>query len=200
MIAERTGRTSHVVFVADPEGISWTETGSYTNVAISAFLSTTSSNGNDGTGTVYLTNMIGPGTTSANQIAETTVSGLGRQPNTATDLFSGLSLGPGTYYLITASNLGGGGLGWEGFIGNTANMDTGVTINPDEFHEGAEATYPPASTFFTNGDTSFDFQVTGNAIPEPATLPLAGIALVLGSLILVRRRRSFASELSENTR
>jgi hypothetical protein len=100
------------VEVNNSEGVSWTQTGSYTDVTISAFLSS-ATDGALGTGTIYLTDQIGPGTTVANQIAETTVSGLAFPQLTATSLFSGLDLGPGTYYLITASNFsGGGGLGW----------------------------------------------------------------------------------------
>ena len=190
-IAARTGGTLSTVFVNDPEGISWTAPGSYTDVAISAFLSSASAN-NNGTGTVYLTNRIGPGTTTANQIAVTTLSGIAFEPSTATNLFSGLSLGPGTYYLITARNLGPGGLGWEAFFGNSATMDPGVIINPEELSL-SEASYPPASNFFTAGDTAFNFDVTGNpvlpSVPEPSTLPLAGCGLLLGSLAIMGRRR-----------
>jgi hypothetical protein len=170
----------------DPEGISWTQTGSYTDVTISAFLS--SIGGSDGTGTVYLTDQIGPGTTVANQIAETTVSGLANLPATATTLFTGLGLGPGTYYLITANNLGGGGLGWNVYNGNAAIPGISGTNNFDEFGE-VEAAYPPASSFFTVGTNEFDFQVTGDiaATPEPSSLILLGTGL-FGIVGMTRRK------------
>lgn len=170
----------------DPEGISWTQTGSYTDVTISAFLSSLA-NGGGGTGTVYLTNQIGPGTTVANQIAVTTVSGVARGPATATSLFSGLDLGPGTYYLITASNLGGGLLGWNGYSGNAAIPGISGTNNLDELAEG-EAAYPPASAFFAEGN-QFDFEVTGDpaSTPEPSTLVLLGTSL-LGIAGMARRK------------
>lgn len=171
----------------DPEGISWTQTGSYTDVTISAFLSSLA-NGGGGTGTVYLTNQIGPGTTIANQIAVTTVSGVANDPATATSLFSGLDLGPGTYYLITASNLGGGGLGWNQYAGTAAIPGISGTNNFDELAE-AEAAYPPASSFFARDGNQFDFEVTGDlaATPEPSTLVLLGTGL-LGIARMARRK------------
>jgi PEP-CTERM motif len=185
-IAGVTGGTVVGIEINDPEGISWTQTGSYKDVTISAFLSSTG--GNNGTGTIYLTNQIGPGTTVANQIAETTVSGLASVPATATTVFTGLDLGPGTYYLITASNLGGGGLGWNDYNGATAIPGISGTNNFDEFGQG-EAGYPPASSFFTVGTNEFDFAVTGDiaATPEPSSLILLGTGL-LGIVGMTRRK------------
>ncbi len=178
-IAGRAGGSLSAVEVNNPEGVSWTQTGSYTDVTISAFLSAASFNGG-GTGTIYLTNQIGPGTTVANQIADTTVSGLAFGPATATALFSGLDLGPGTYYLITASNLGGGGLAWNVYNGNADIPGISGTNNFDEFGFGTVAAYPPASAFFTIGTHELDFQVTGDtgAIPEPSSLILLGTGLL----------------------
>jgi hypothetical protein len=185
-IAGVTGGTVIGIEVNDPEGISWTQTGSYKDVTISAFLS--SIGGNNGTGTIYLTDQIGPGTTTANQIAETAVSGLATTPATATTLFTGLDLGPGTYYLITASNLGGGGLGWNDYDGATAIPGISGTNNFDEFGQG-EAAYPPASSFFTVGTNEFGFEVTGNiaATPEPSSLILLGTGLL--SIVGMTRRK-----------
>jgi PEP-CTERM motif len=185
-IAGVTGGTLIGIEINDPEGISWTQTGSYKDVTISAFLSSTG--GSNGTGTIYLTDQIGPGTTVANQIAETTVSGLAFGPATATTLFSGLDLGPGTYYLITANNLGGGGLGWNDYNGAAAIPGISGTNNSDEFGE-VEAAYPPASSFFAPGTNELDFSVTGDiaATPEPSSLILLGTGLV-GIVGMTRRK------------
>jgi len=56
---------------------SWTQTGSYTNVSISAVLASGEPI------SVYLTNQIGPGTTVANEIASTSISPKG-SPQTET--------------------------------------------------------------------------------------------------------------------
>jgi hypothetical protein len=185
-IAGVTGGTLTNFQSNDPEGISWTQTGSYRDVTISAFLS--SLGGSGGTGTIYLTDQIGLGTTVANQIAVTTVSGLAFEPATATTLFSGLDLGPGTYYLITASNLGGDGLAWNLYNGAAAIPGISGTNNFDEFANG-EAAYPPASSFFSVGTNELDFAVTGNiaATPEPSSLILLGTGLV--SIVGMTRRK-----------
>jgi hypothetical protein len=189
-IAGMAGGTAFSVESNDPEGVSWTQTGSYTDVTISAFISALESGG--GTGTIYLMDQIGPGTTVANQIAETTVSGLAFLPTTTTNLFSGLSLGPGTYYLITASNLGGVGVGWNVYAGNAAIPGISGTNNFDEF--GPLTTlppYPPAASFSTfSGFHEFDFQVTGDApaaTPEPSSLVRLGTGL-LGIVEMTRRK------------
>ena len=184
VIAERSGGTLGFLLGNDPEGVSWTQTGSYSNVSISAFLSNSGATGT-GSGTVYLTDSIGAGTTATiNEIAHTTVSGIARAPSTAVGLFSGLTLGPGTYYLITASNLGGNGLAWNAYNSFTQTTAPGVVINPEETGPVGlvEAAYPPASVF-NPGQEGLEFQVTGDltaVVPEPTTLWLAAAALFLG--------------------
>ena len=75
---------------------SWSSVNAYSDVTVSAELGTFDPTT---TGTAYLMNMIGPGTTTANQIAtaDYTVS----SPNsTLIPLFTELDLLPGSYYLV----------------------------------------------------------------------------------------------------
>ena len=91
--------SSYVIGNSDPQYLanSWSATNAYTGVAISF-----QGNSFGGLGSVpetaYLMTKIGPGTTVAQQVATSNFSspaGLG-----TINIFSGLSLGPGTYYLV----------------------------------------------------------------------------------------------------
>jgi hypothetical protein len=101
--AETVAGAPHSVQANDPEGVNWTQTGSYTDVSIFAVISAQNIVGN-GTGTVFLTTKIGAGTTTADEIARTTLSGIAFGGDSLIPLFSGLTLGPGTYL----------GLSWVG--------------------------------------------------------------------------------------
>lgn len=172
------GGTADVV-VNNPEGVFWTQTGRYTGVSISAYLSSADvldPSRPDGAGTVYLTNAIGPGTTSAKQIAQATVSGLTLDPAAPIDLFTGLTLGPGTYFL-TISGGDPGGLGWESFSPITDTTAAGGSLGGELAF--SLPSYPPAASFIDSTAT-FAFSVTGTPtpVPEPSSaLFLLTIAL-----------------------
>lgn len=186
------GGTADTPFTIGGAGIdqmlvsSWTESGPYANVSISAELF----NGNGAPISVYLTNSVGPGTTVANEIATTTVS-----PATSDEtdtLFSGLSLGSGTYYLILAAPGVSTYAGWYGTNSATFTEDTGVTGSADTFVSDQSGSpndaLPPASTF-TLGGTNLLFTVTGDAgspTPEPSSFILVGLA---GTFLLCAKKR-----------
>jgi hypothetical protein len=200
VIAARTGGTLRGVNVNDPEGVSWTQAGTYTDVSISAWLASGFPEvGLPASGTVYLTTQIGAGTTLADQIAQTPVSTSGNTL-TETSLFSGLTLGPGTYYLITASSPGNG-VAWGDYTGEVETADVGATLNADEVADQwylPEAAYPPASYLYapTSDPGKFDFAVTGvlsatgaSAVTEPSTVTMFGlVAAVLFARICAARK------------
>lgn len=147
----------------------------------------------------FLTNQIGPGTTSANLITPT-VTGTGQAnafpfPGPPTVLFSGLTLDAGTYYLtiLGEDNSPSGGIFWESKAGLSPTYGPGVTGGPFYLASNVsgqfgvlDLTFAPASAF---ADTplggSVYYSVTGDA-PEPGTV--AGVGLGLAFLVWMRRR------------
>jgi hypothetical protein len=110
---------------------SWNQAALYNNVTITAPLEDNSNGGPIAgiEGTVYLTNQIGPGTTVANLVAPpVTVSGL-TNTFTVRTLFTGLTLGPGTYYLtFRSTNSNPLSMSMEG--SSTPVITTGTGITP----------------------------------------------------------------------
>src|SRR5207248_1460146 len=139
--------------------IQFTLGANYSNVTISASLTTFTSGES---GTAFLTNQVGPGTTLVNQLATTNFTfALAQNFTTLTKvpLFSGLTLKAGTYNLVFSS----------------AFSDTGISRNPSATYATAAGTsvrmyfsnppnintaYSPASTFTQFNQTLF-FTVTG---------------------------------------
>lgn len=179
---------------------SWTQTTTYTGVTIQATLD---SCGGLAIGTAYLTLN---GTAVGNQVAVNTAAsvnpGGGGGDGTVT-LFSGLTLGPGTYYLtINPTSTGECDELWQN-IGGTATVTagTGVTAGSSGATGAGHtvAAYPPQSAFLDSG--SFLFSVTGTAAtggtppatPAPSTAILLGVALLLMFWYVKRYRRQPAS-------
>jgi len=157
------------------EEASWTQLDGYSNVSIAAQVGRASEGPSI---TAYLTSAIGPAETADDLIAIDTFA-----PSTNNEfdtIFSGLSLGPGTYYLV----LSGGdsdssqSAWWGTDNGTRATTDTGVTFNGDGYAfsgDGLNDSNPPASTFSSSTRAGLLFQVTGEAeaaSPEPDSLRL----------------------------
>lgn len=163
-------------------GVKWTQTSAFTGVSIFATLAL----GPDA-GFAYLTTKTGPGTTVADQVAGAPFV----FPATTTEmpLFTGLTLGPATYYL-TLTTTNNGSAGWWGTPNaQTVTTAPGVTLSPD-YDTFTPAAYPPATSFFSPTGTNLLFRVTGVAVvPEPSTLA----ALLTGAALMCvgRFRRRF---------
>ena len=163
----------------------------FSNVSISLSLSPLPSSGT--TAIVYLTTQIGPGTTSAEEVATSTFTFPASDYDYVTpniELFSGLTLAPNTYYL-TFSNTGGtnyGGL-WSVDLGS-AVVSPGVTVG-ERFYTTNTGTYAPAASYSHQGFGSNYYlpvmRITGDstATPEPSTL----VALGFGLLSVATRMR-----------
>ena len=155
-------------------GETWTQTGAYTGVTISANLI----GGADKTATAYLMNQIGPGTTALNR-GSGTVShfGFNRCQYVHYALFRPHA---GTGHLLPADRWDerANPLGWPGTLGPTFTEDTGVSGGQELVVSGTEASFSPASTFSTQSGALF-FSVTGtpgasSSTPEPGTLAMLG--------------------------
>jgi hypothetical protein len=180
--------------------VTWTQTGSYNNVSIGANLAI--SNGlSTGTGTAYLVTALGPSATPANLLATDSITVSGNPGvNTMTSLFTGLSLGPGTYYLLvnpTDINMPDS-LDWDGGGTPAQTLDTGVTQQADRMLSGTVASPPyDSANIASTSSVSHLFSVTGtpvvgvvgnSGVPEPGTMGL--MALGLGGLgVFLRRQR-----------
>lgn len=147
-------------------------------------------------GTFYLTNNIGPGTTIANQIAVDQVFGLTSTFAPVT-LFSNLSIGPGSYYVVmvpTSASSGGGG--WSSSPEGVASVPP-VIVGPGVTDLGGGgstslAIYAPASVLCCGGFSTPNnvyATITGNQISVPEPVSIAILATGVAGLALARRRK-----------
>jgi hypothetical protein len=182
------------------ESQGWNQTESYDNVSISvALLSWTPGATFDIT--AYLTNAIGPSAPLL-PLESMSLSGATADSDPQTFLlFTGLTLGPGTYFLTLSStdNTGGQpGALWptECISGCPVALDSGVSLLSEDFVNQSfgleDSAFPPDSTFMTSAQV-LNLTVTNDvpaSLPEPATFSaalvgMAGLALGMG----FRRRR-----------
>lgn len=161
--------------------VSWTSSGPTTDVSISANVryQTTVNTLN-----AYLTTSVGPG---AAIVASTTLT-VANAGFADVQLFSGLSLNAGTYYLV----LSGTQVVWALSSAPTVTTFAGVVNNPELFANGANGSpdfvTPPNSVLVPTSTFTSDrhlYSVTGTPTPEPSTLAFAAAGLLL---LRLRRR------------
>ena len=170
----------------------WRQLATYNSVTITAPLEDNSSGGPIGgvEGVVYLMNHVGPGTTPANEVAPpVSISGLTNTFTTRT-LFSGLTLGPGDYYLVFAStNSNPLSMSVEGSSTPTVTTGAGVTSLGSDGQIVA-ASYPPATPVTLTQPANLFVNVSGTFVSLSAAIPmlspwvlflLAGTLLVIGA-------------------
>lgn len=170
-IVAETGRAGYAWAARTDEftAVSWTQTNAYLDVSISARLYSVAEGDR---GTAYLTTRTGPGTTSADQVAVASFS-FPINPSPIV-LFSNLTLGPGTYYLIVAGATNYWS-DWFGSSGANVTLDEGVTHNGN-FYFNAAATYLPASIPRTHSNLFQIFAVRGTRMP-PNRPPVANAGM-----------------------
>jgi len=188
--------TSNFGFTGQPAFvIGWNQSTPYTGVTIAMPLEDNTPTPLTGVeGTVYLVNSIGPGTTSANQVAApVSVSGLTGSFGSIT-LFSGLTLPAGNYYVVlvpTNTNPMSSSPEGQSSANTVTTTGASVTALGAGVPSSPLAGYPPASSV-TLSSGNIDISVTGtqapNLTPAPSSLILVSIGLVCASLWLARRK------------
>jgi hypothetical protein len=179
---------------------SWASTVAFTGVSVSVNVGTTDPS--FGTFTAWLMTQVGPGTTVGDQVATNTftaptVSDFFTAPPLTT-LFTGLSLVPGTYFLVLSAPTGSSGPGWEqtaDFVPTTAPgvIASGQAEMSFQGVPGFDPAFPPDSPFLPAEGLPLGYEVDGTQItvPEPSTLALLGIGLL--TFIGARQRRDHAA-------
>jgi|HubBroStandDraft_4_1064222.scaffolds.fasta_scaffold340615_2 hypothetical protein len=154
--------------------VSWTQTGTFNNVSIEAQLE--SDTPDIAMGTAYLSNKIGAGAGNGNVLDTFNVSTNNNDPSALISLFSGLTLGPGTYYLSIQQ---GSSLFWIESGTPVQTLDSGVTQGSNLIASGTVGT-PPISTSFVDYTLSNPlFQVTGTPGTTTTTTPEPSMLLLL---------------------
>ena len=177
-LCDATGGASGNMAQGYVTAVGWSQTQGYSNVTIGAALDDFA--GSHPNFTAYLTTQIGPGTSATQEIASASVVG----PNVAnpttslTTIFTGLTVGPGTYYLTIYGDVNAGLVGlpplpgdcWTYTTSPTTTLDTGVTLLLGNGEAAGVAAYPPASAIPASGGQSFPllFQVTGTPVTPPS--------------------------------
>jgi len=164
-----------------PYSVGWTQTGTYSNVSISADVNL------GGTGSSFLTTQVGAGTTVADQIASGT---FGPVPNSSSNpfpswvtIFTGLTLGSGTYFLTLNGDEYGGGWRFDSppispvlGSGVTGAGESWGYCDPANTYETCDG-YAPADTLLVDS-LGLRVDVEGTPVPEPSSLFLLVIGLL----------------------
>jgi hypothetical protein len=170
----------------------WHQSSTFTNENISFVLVDATSGGPIAgvEATIYLMNLVGPAATAANELAAPVqISGL--SGFTTVNPFTGLTLGPGNYWVVIAATTDSSASVQYSSGAAIEVVGSGVTDLGET--AGTPVAFAPAFTPFGPPITpNFTLSVTGTAavagVPEPSTAAMTiGAIAVLG---LLRRRLS----------
>lgn len=158
---------------------SWTQAGVSQGATIRAnFFANTPNQPID----VWLTQHVGPGTPAGSEFAHATVNAP-TAPDWVT-LFSNITLGSGTWYLVATSSVTDNVMGWSNGNNNPTTAP-GITFNGHHWSGGfLSNTANPLASNFAGTYPSLAVTIRGTfipddvATPEPATLALVGLALI----------------------
>jgi hypothetical protein len=179
---------------------SWTQSVTASDVTIEAWVARPISEiGPAELGEAYLMSAIGLGTTAASQVVApvsftTPLVGNPDDLNAVTPvtLFTGLTLSPGTYYLVLGgpvSAVWADPFDWLGQESSTVTTAAGFSLGPlFQALSGLDA-FEPNNEFVASRATQPFFRVSGveaATVPEPATLLLVGSGIV--ATIRARKR------------
>lgn len=176
--------------------VSWTQAQTYDNVSISVNVDNSPAPGTvAGTpGNAYLMTAIGPGTTTASEVASTVFTFPPSPSSGLTSLFSGLDLPAGTYYLVLGvSSTQNYGTWWWASTAPTTTLGPGVSgvTDYDAGSAGLDYSFNPNSPFvsFPGYFGALNLSITGSSpVPEPSSVPVGVLALAL--LFLLSRQRA----------
>jgi hypothetical protein len=193
--------TTNLVEYAAPVYAGWTQPSTYTGVTITANLASFGG-GSGATGSAYLMNAQ-PSTTitSASQVGTSVPFAVSSSTPAPITLFTGLTLGPGTYYLVVSNSTGETVAQAAPAGATTVSLGSGVTQGAQAVENGTEAVYPPDTPFYnliTGKNQNLLFSVTGNlSTPTVPTLSYwamlaTAILLAVSGLLFVRRFKTAA--------
>lgn len=198
IVISETGPVSvgYALYADEAITTSWSSLNGYNNVSIFATLSNGLNNSDvANSGVAYLTDSVGPGTNSASEIAVASFT-FPSLP-TQVQLFSGVNLLPGTYYLTLFSDTSQGG-GWDATdtpgavtLGDGVVKDNGLYSNA--LTGGPNASFAPNSSFSSPAsDLVYQplYQVAGDIVTVSEPPFTAMLSIVMLAFLLVRADRS----------
>lgn len=149
---------------------SWTSTVSFTGVSVSGEFGADPST----SFTAFLMTSVGPGTTSADQIASVTVTPPSSDSRSLT-LFTGLNLGPGTYFLVLCGPATSSLAFWYQYTSPLVSTATGVgagtfgVANAVDALSEPDSIYPPESSFDTTNPLFLSIQIATSDLSQTIT-------------------------------